>query len=186
MALTYSEMVPLGKTAPDFELRDFDGKMYSLADFEQAKVLVVVFMCCHCPYVIAIQERLARLAHEFSSQGVQFVGINSNDVVRYPADSPENMKRQAEAVGFDFPYLFDERQEVARAYGAVCTPDFFVFNHVRELVYRGRLDDSWKDAAQVKKQDLKQALVSLLKGKGAPLDQTPSMGCSIKWKVPAS
>ncbi|MBI3544371.1 MAG: thioredoxin family protein [Deltaproteobacteria bacterium] len=182
MALTYSEMVPLGKSAPKFELVGIDGKTYSLESFKGKSALVVMFICVHCPYVKAVEERLARLARDFSAKGAQFVAINSNDVDKYPEDSPENMQAQAKAHGFEFPYLVDETQEVARAYDAVCTPDIFVFDRNQKLAYRGRIDDSWKDPAKVKRHDLRDALEAVLAGKPASTDQIPSMGCSIKWK----
>lgn len=182
MALTYSDMIPLGKSAPDFSLRGIDDQNYTLAKFKGSKALVMMFICKHCPYVIAVQERIAQLAKEFSKKGVQFVGINSNDWDRYPEDSPANMKIQAKEQGFAFPYLIDEDQHVARSYGAVCTPDIFVFDHDFKLRYRGRIDDSWKEPAKVKRQDLKLALEALLAGEPVHADQLPSMGCSIKWR----
>jgi peroxiredoxin len=182
MALTYSEMVPLGKSAPNFELRGIDGKLHALASFKGKKALVVMFICRHCPYVVAVQDRIAALAKEFTPKGVQFVGINSNDTEKYPEDSPENMKLQAKTVGFDFPYLVDETQEVAKAYGAVCTPDIFVFDQEFKLRYRGRIDDSWKDPTKVSKKDMREALEALVAQRKVSDDQIPSMGCSIKWK----
>lgn len=182
MALTYSEMVPIGKSAPDFELRGIDGKNYSLKSFTGSKALVVMFICKHCPYVVAVQDRIAKLAKEFTPKGVSFVGINSNDTDKYPEDSPENMKKQAKEVGFIFPYLLDTSQTVAKAYGAVCTPDIFVFDSKNKLAYRGRIDDSWKDESKVTRQDLKLAIEALITGKTVSQDQIPSMGCSIKWK----
>lgn len=182
MALTYSEMIPLGKSAPAFELQGIDEKTYSLDSFKGKKALVIMFICKHCPYVVAVQDRLAALAREFTPAGVQFVGINSNDVENYPEDSPENMKKQAKEVGFVFPYLFDETQEVAKAYGAVCTPDIFVFDHAFKLRYRGRIDDSWKDPKKVARQDLRDALEAVVSQKPVSEDQIPSMGCSIKWR----
>lgn len=183
MALTYSEMVPLGRSAPSFKLFGIDGKSYSLEDFAGKTALVVMFICKHCPYVIAVQDRLARLAREFTAKGVQFVGINSNDTDQYPEDSPDNMRRQAQEVGFDFPYLIDDSQEVAKAYGAVCTPDIFVFDKNQRLRYRGRIDDSWKDPARVTRHDLHDAIDALLTGGEVSADQIPSMGCSIKWRA---
>lgn len=183
MALTYSEMVPLGKSAPAFKLPGIDGKTYSLEQFKGKQALVVMFICKHCPYVVAVQDRIAALARAFSGRGVQFVAINSNDTEKYPEDSPENMKLQAEQVGFTFPYLFDETQEVGRAYGAVCTPDIFVFDKALKLAYRGRIDDSWKDEKKVTRHDLRDALEALLAGTAVSGDQIPSMGCSIKWRA---
>lgn len=183
MALTYSEMVPLGKTAPDFQLRGIDDQVYSLSKFKGAKALVIMFICKHCPYVIAVQERIAKLAKDLTPKGVQFVGINSNDWDRYPEDSPENMKIQAKEQGFAFPYLIDSNQEVARAYGAVCTPDTFVFDASFKLRYRGRIDDNWKDPSKVQREDLRLALDALLSYGEMLQDQLPSMGCSIKWRT---
>jgi peroxiredoxin len=183
MALTYSEMVPLGKNAPNFSLPGIDGKTHSLESFAGKKSVVVMFICNHCPYVKAVQDRLAELARDYGPKGVQFVAINSNDTENYPEDSPENMKRQAEEVGFTFPYLLDESQEVARAYGAVCTPDIFVFDRNLKLAYRGRIDDNWKETSKVTRRDLSDALDALLAGTPVSKDQIPSMGCSIKWKA---
>lgn len=182
MALTYSEMVPLGKKAPSFELNGIDGKTYSLNSFKGKKALVLMFLCRHCPYVQAVQDRIASLAKEYTAKNIQFVGICSNDFVRYPEDSPENLKRQAQEVGFDFPYLVDESQDVARSYGAVCTPDIFVFDSDFKLRYRGRIDDNWKEPKKVFRHDLHEALDTLIAGGEVSTDQIPSMGCSIKWK----
>ncbi|MBI3557501.1 MAG: thioredoxin family protein [Deltaproteobacteria bacterium] len=182
MALTYSEMVPLGKSAPNFKLPGIDGKTYSLESYKGKNAVVVMFICKHCPYVIATQDRIAALARELTPKGVQFIGINSNDTDQYPEDSPENMRLQASAVGFDFPYLIDATQEVAHAYDAVCTPDIFVFDKALKLAYRGRIDDNWKDPTKIRRHDLREALVALLAGKPVSADQIPSMGCSIKWR----
>ena len=182
MALTYSEMVPLGKSAPNFKLTGIDGKTYSLDGFRGKNALVVMFICKHCPYVIAVQDRIAALAREFTPKGVQFVGINSNDTDQYPEDSPENMKLQAQEVGFEFPYLIDATQEVAHAYDAVCTPDIFIFDKALKLAYRGRIDDNWKDAQKVRRHDMHDALEALLTAEPVSTDQIPSMGCSIKWR----
>jgi peroxiredoxin len=182
MALTYSEMVPLGKSAPDFKLKGIDGKSYSLREFSGKKALVVMFICRHCPYVVAVQGRISALASELGSRGVQFVAINSNDWDRYPDVSPAHMAIQAKEQGFTFPYLIDEDQTVAKAYGAVCTPDFFVFDEYVRLRYRGRLDDSWKDEKQVKTEDLRLAIEAILQGQLVSNNQLPSMGCSIKWR----
>jgi len=159
--------------------------MYSLESFAGSKALVVVFMCNHCPYVIAVQDRINELAREYSPRGVALVGINPNDAVRYPDDSFEAMKERAKEKAYVFPYLRDDSQEVARAYGAVCTPDFFVYGRVREkflLKYAGRLDDNWKEPSQVQRRELAEALDAILSGQEPPSDQKPSMGCSIKWK----
>lgn len=183
MALTYSEMVPLGRTAPPFKLRGIDDNWHSLEDFKGKKAVVVMFICRHCPYVIAVQDRLAALAKEFTSKGVQFVGINSNDTDQYPEDSAENMAIQAKEVGFHFPYLIDKTQEVAQAYGAVCTPDIFVFDDAFKLRYRGRIDDNWKDHTKVTRHDLRSAIEAVSSHAPVSEDQIPSMGCSIKWRA---
>lgn len=188
MALTYSETPAqeIGKPAPEFALPGVDGKTWSLADFKEARALVVIFMCNHCPYVIAVQERINRLAKEFSSRGVRLVGINSNDPVRYPDDNFDAMKTRAAEQGYVFPYLQDRDQSVAKAYGAVCTPDPYVFENTGnqfKLRYHGRIDDNWKEESKVTRRELAEALESILEGGPGPdpKDQRPSMGCSIKW-----
>ncbi len=182
MALMHSTMVPLGTPAHDFTLPGADGDQYSLADFADKPVLVVIFMCNHCPYVKAVLDRLITLAREYEPKGVQFVGINPNDAEKYPDDSPENMQKLAEEKGMPFPYLIDATQEIARRYDAVCTPDIYVYNRDRQLAYRGRLDDNWQEAEKVTREELKAALEELISGRPVPEEQTPSMGCSIKWK----
>ena len=182
MALTYTPDPAIGQPCPDFELVGVDGKIHTLKDFNSARALLVMFICNHCPYVIAVQDRLIALANHFANLSVKIVAISSNDAGRYPADSLENMTKLASEKGFPFPYLFDESQAVAHAFGAVCTPDFFLYDGDRKLVYRGRLDDSWKDPAQVKSQDLKAAISAVLTSDWIDDEQVPSMGCSIKWK----
>ncbi|MEO5969660.1 MAG: thioredoxin family protein [Bdellovibrionia bacterium] len=185
MAPTHSTKGTLGSVAPDFKLPCVDGDTYQLSDFKNSKAIVVVFMCNHCPYVIAVQDRINALAQEYSVRDVQFLGINSNDSVQYPDDNFEAMKVRAKEENYTFPYLWDESQEVAKAYGAVCTPEFFVYsvtNGVTALEYKGRLDDSWKDESKVTRQDLQMALEDILDGKKPDPDQKPAMGCSIKWK----
>ncbi|MBF0158675.1 MAG: thioredoxin family protein [Magnetococcales bacterium] len=182
MALLYTPAGALGDQAPDFSLPGVDGRQYALADYASHAVLVVAFICNHCPYVQAIEQRLIVLARDLAGQGAALVGINSNDVVNYPEDSFDNMQRRAKANNYPFAYLFDESQQVARAYGAVCTPDFFVYDQSRCLRYRGRLDDSPRDATRVTRQELKEAVLALLAHKAIPEPQHPSMGCSIKWK----
>jgi peroxiredoxin len=182
MALTYSPPVELGALAPSFTLPATDGQTYSLDHFSDAQALVVMFICNHCPYVIAVQQRLIDLANDYAPQGVAFVAISSNDATRYPDDSFEKMAQVAQELGYPFPYLYDESQEVAQAYGAVCTPDLFVFNAQHQLAYRGRLDDNWKDASAVTSHDLRDALDALLSNQAPPTEQKPSMGCSIKWR----
>ncbi|MCM2278240.1 MAG: thioredoxin family protein [Oligoflexia bacterium] len=185
MALTYSEAAPLGTEAPPFHLPGVDGRSYGLEDFRDARALVVAFICNHCPYVQAVRGRINALAREFAPRGVRLVAINCNDSKRYPDDGFEAMKRVAREEGFVFPYLWDESQEVARAYGAACTPDFFVYGREGEkffLKYQGRLDDNWKDESAVSSRDLARALEALLAGGEPAREQQPSMGCSIKWK----
>jgi peroxiredoxin len=167
--------------APDFELPATDGNSYSLASFDEADVLVVMFICNHCPYVKAVRQRLVELAEDKAAESVAFAAISSNDAKNYPEDSFDKMKEVAEEFGFPFPYLYDETQQVARKYGAVCTPDFFVFDEDRQLRYRGRLDDNWKDASKVTRHDLRDAIDTLLSGETPDADQVPSRGCSIKW-----
>ncbi|MEE2987146.1 MAG: thioredoxin family protein [Nitrospinota bacterium] len=182
MALTYSTMVPLGSPAIDFSLPGTDGNIYSLNSFKNKKVLVVIFMCNHCPYVKAVLQRLIDLQQEFSGKDVQLIGINPNDPVRYPDDSMDNMKKIVAEKNIPFPYLCDERQETARAYGAVCTPDIYVYGEKQTLLYRGRIDNNWEHPEKVTKRDLKEVIDHILSGKEIPGEQIPSMGCSIKWK----
>ncbi len=183
MVATNSTMLPLGTPAPDFRLPDTNGRAFSLADLKQAKALVVVFMCNHCPYVKHIRAGLAQLARDYQPRGVALVGINSNDVRNYPADSPEKMKQEVRAAGYIFPYLYDEAQEVAKTYRAACTPDFFVFDGAQRLVYRGQFDDSRPgNGLPVTGKDLRAALDAVLAGKPPPSNQKPSIGCNIKWK----
>ena len=183
MVATASTMNPLGTVAPDFSLPDTNGTSVSLADFKDAPALLVVFMCNHCPFVKHIGGGLAELAREYQGRGVTVVGINSNDVAKYPDDSPQKMVEEVAAAGYTFPYLFDETQEVAKAYQAACTPDFFVFDRDQRLVYRGQMDDSRPDSGiQVTGKDLRAALDAVLAGQPALENQKPSMGCNIKWK----
>jgi peroxiredoxin len=183
MVETASTMLALGTKAPDFELPDTGGKMVSLKDFAGSKALLVVFMCNHCPYVKHIIDKFVEIAREYQSKGVAVVGINSNDVDNFPDDSPENMTATAKAKGFTFPYLYDENQETAKAYKAACTPDFFLFDANRKLVYRGQLDDSRPGSGKpVTGADLKAAMGAVLANKKVLELQKPSMGCNIKWK----
>ena len=182
MARTASTMLPLGTKAPDFSLMNVDGQMVSLADFSQAPALLVAFICNHCPFVKHVAPALADLAREYQAKSVAVVAISSNDVANYPADSPEQMVHEAEDRGYTFPYLFDETQEVAKAYAAACTPDFYVFDGEQKLVYRGQMDDSRPDSGKpVTGADLRAALDAVLAGKPVPADQKPSIGCNIKW-----
>lgn len=178
-----STMLELGTRAPDFALPDTEGGTVSLADFDGAPALLVMFICNHCPYVKHLRGALAQLGREYAPRGVGIVGIMSNDVGRYPDDSPEQMRRERRDAGWSFPYLYDETQEVARAYRAACTPDFFLFDRGRRLVYRGQFDDSRpSNGRPVTGRDLRAALDAVLDGRPVPAEQAPSLGCSIKWK----
>jgi peroxiredoxin len=184
MALTPSTMLPLGTTAPDFKLPDTDGKIVSPADFKDKPAFVVIFMCNHCPYVIHIRTGLAQLARDYAPRGVGIVGINSNDAKNYPADSPAKMRDEVKSAGYIFPYLYDETQTVAKAYRAACTPDIFLFDRGRRLVYRGQFDASRPgNGIPVTGKDLRAALDAVLSGKTTSEFQVPSMGCNIKWKA---
>mgnify|MGYP001944455976 CR=1 FL=1 len=189
MAVTESQMTELGSQAPPFELPianpEVDGKegaTRSLGDYDDAEALVVVFMCNHCPYVKHIEDALVQAARDYQPRGVQFVGICSNDPERYPDDSFERMAERAREKNYSFPYLHDESQEVARAYGAVCTPDFFVYDADRTLVYRGRFDETRPNRGTPTGRDLRRALDELLDEGTVHVEQKPSMGCNIKWK----
>ncbi|MDX1804695.1 MAG: thioredoxin family protein, partial [Alcanivorax sp.] len=172
-----------GQPAVDFSLPGVDGKTWTLADCAGPKGLLVMFICNHCPYVKAVRERLIRDANDLKALGVGVVAINSNDAVKYPDDSFEAMKETAQQYGYPFPYLFDETQQVARAYDAVCTPDFFGYNADLKLQYRGRLDASRKDTApEGTRRDLFEAMQQVAQTGQGPAEQIPSMGCSIKWK----
>ncbi len=183
MVATASTMSPLGTIAPEFSLPDPNGKTVSLADFKDASALLVVFMCNHCPFVKHIRGGLAELATQYQGRGIAVVGISANAVAKYPDDSPQKMAEEVAAAGYTFPYLFDETQEVAKAYQAACTPDFFVFDRDQRLVYRGQMDDSRPDSGiQITGKDLRAALDAVLAGHPALENQKPSMGCNIKWK----
>jgi peroxiredoxin len=183
MVATNSTMLPLGTKAPAFTLPDVAGRQISLSDFPDALAVVVVFMCNHCPYVRHLRNGLAQLAREYSPRGVGIVGISSNDVSKYPADSPAKMAEEAKSAGYLFPYLYDETQAVAKAYHAACTPDFFVFDQDKVLVYRGQFDDSRPgNGVPVTGKDLRAALDAVLVGKPIDPNQKPSIGCNIKWK----
>jgi peroxiredoxin len=184
MAETPSTMLELGTKAPDFRLPDTDGHVVALSDLAEAKALVVMFICNHCPFVKHVRAEIARLGAEYHRKGAALVAISSNDVAAYPDDSPERMREEKAAVGYTFPYLFDETQQVARAYRAACTPDFYVFDRDRRLVYRGQLDDSRPgNAVPVTGRDLRAALDAVLDGRPVDSRQKPSIGCNIKWKA---
>jgi len=183
MVETSSTMLPLGSQAPDFSLPDPDGNYVSLEDFEDNRALLVVFMCNHCPYVKHVREELVKLAREYQRKGVAVVGINANDIDEYPEDRPEKMKEYAEEYDYPFPYLYDGTQEVAKAYHAACTPDFFVFDSDQKLFYRGQMDDSRPgNDKPVTGEDLREAFDAVLEGREPPDEQKPSMGCNIKWR----
>jgi peroxiredoxin len=176
-------MLPLGTLAPDFRLPDFNGRTVSLAGYRNSPALLVIFMCNHCPYVKHIRQGLAQLGRDYLPQGVAMIGINSNDVANYPADSPGRMREEAQSAGYIFPYLYDETQNVAKAYRAACTPDIFLFDKTQKLVYRGQFDDSRPgNSAPVTGKDLRAALDAVLANKPVAADQKPSIGCNIKWK----
>lgn len=179
MVLLKSTSGLLGSPAYPFTLPGTDDQIYTLESFKDSQILVIIFMCNHCPYVLAIINRLNALSEEFQSRGVALVGINANDANNYPDDSFENMKN----LPLSFPYLHDENQDVVKMYKAVCTPDIFVYDEDRKLVYHGRLDDSWQHESGVKKRELAEALENILKGETIDkVEQVPCMGCSIKWR----
>ena len=182
MVETNSEMLALGTEAPPFELPDADGRHFSLRDTVGSKAYLIMFICNHCPFVKHVREELARLGRDYQERGVAVFAINSNDAKSHPGDSPEKMKEESAAWGYGFPYLVDAEQDVAKAYRAACTPDFFVFDADRKLMYRGQLDGSRPgNATPVDGRDLRAALEALLAGEPVPDDQIPSVGCNIKW-----
>jgi peroxiredoxin len=183
MARTLSTMLSLGTQAPGFCLEDVDGKLVQLEDFKRSKALLVVFMCNHCPFVQHVLDGLIDLVRHYEGTGIGVVGINSNDVEAYPADHPDMMAQLAMDKAFPFPYLYDPSQEVAKAYQAACTPDFFLFDKDHRLVYRGQMDDSRPgNGVPVTGRDLRAAIDAVLAGQPVPTDQRPSMGCNIKWR----
>lgn len=183
MSVTPSTMIELGTKAPDFALPDTRGNEVSLEDFDEAELIVVVFMCNHCPFVKHVRQEIINVANDYKDKGVEFVAINSNDVENHPEDSPKQMALEAEKYNYPFPYLYDESQEVAKKYRAACTPDFYVFDKDRKLVYRGQLDDSRPGNDEpINGKDLRMALDETLAGDTVSIEQKPSMGCNIKWK----
>ncbi|MFZ5877508.1 MAG: thioredoxin family protein [Nitrospirota bacterium] len=181
--LTASTMLPIGTSAPDFRLPDTAGRVTVRDDFNSSPALLVAFICNHCPYVKHIRAGLAEFARQYQAKGLAIVGITSNDVDEYPEDGPEQMTKEAAAAGYTFPYLYDATQAVAKAYRAACTPDFFLFDANRRLVYRGQFDDSRPgNTAPVTGKDLRAACDAALAGKPVPSTQKPSAGCNIKWK----
>jgi len=184
MVKTASTMLALGTPAPEFSLPDaVSGRTVSLAQFANAPALLVIFMCNHCPYVKHVADQMAQLVREYQERGVAVVGISANDAAEYPEDSPENMAHEARRRGYTFPYLYDETQEVAKAYQAACTPDFYVFDRDHHLAYRGQMDDSRPGSGiPVTGQDLRRALDAVLADRPVSQHQRPSLGCNIKWK----
>ncbi len=184
MVMTESTMLPLGTQAPDFALPDVvSDQVVSLADFADAKALLVIFMCNHCPFVKHLAQPLAAFAKEYQAKGLAVVGINSNDVANYPDDHPDLMKQEVTQQGYTFPYLYDESQVVAKAYKAACTPDFFVFNRQQQLAYRGQFDSSRPgNDLPIDGADLRAACDAILAETNVPEPQAPSIGCNIKWK----
>lgn len=184
MSRTLSNMIPLRTKAPNFDLIDtISNKNLSLNSLKGNKATVIFFICNHCPFVIHVNEELVRIANDFSEKAISFIAISSNDIVNYPQDSPELMKKTALNLNYPFPYLFDETQEVAKAYDAACTPDTYVFDENLELIYRGQLDNSRPgNGILVTGKDLRNALQNLLDGNEVLQNQKPSIGCNIKWK----
>lgn len=185
MALTYSTMLELGTSAPSFTLPDVvSGKSVSLEDFADKKILLVMFICRHCPYVKHIEVELAKLGRDYQDKNLGIVAISSNDAASYPADAPESLSQWAQAMGFAFALCYDQSQKIAQSYTAACTPDLFVFDSARKLAYRGQLDDSRPSTdVPVTGADLRAALDALLSDRAVPAEQKPSVGCNIKWRA---
>jgi len=184
MAETASNMIPLGFTAPDFNLWDaISDNKNSLNELKSDKATVIMFICNHCPFVKHVNKQLVNLANDYIPQGISFIAINSNDADNYPEDSPIKMIQYAKILGYPFPYLFDETQEIAKAYNAACTPDFYIFDKEMRCVYRGQLDDSRPgNGKPVNGKDIRLALEAILNGNKVVENQIPSIGCNIKWK----
>ncbi len=189
MAITYSQMTALGSEAPAFDLPvanpEVDGverATRSLDDYTDAEALVVVFMCNHCPYVVHVEDALVEVARDYQARGARFVGISANEAQHYPADSVENMTRRAQQKNYPFAYLYDASQQVARAYGAACTPEFFIYDRNRRLVYQGRFDETRPGLGAATGHDVRQALDELLASGAVTMEQFPAMGCNIKWR----
>jgi peroxiredoxin len=184
MALTENQDIALGTPCPDFRLPTVDGQTLARDDLRDRPVLVVLFICNHCPYVQAVEDRIVALAREYGPRGAQLVGICSNDPTGYPDDRPERLLARWREKRYGFPYLIDAAQDVARAFGAVCTPDIFVYDRDRRLAYHGRIDDNWQEPGKVRQRELAAALDALLAGRKPAAQQHHAMGCSIKWKKP--
>lgn len=184
MANTSSTMIPLGTIAPNFYLKDTNSNDWlSFEDCKGEKGTVVFFICNHCPFVLHVIDEMIRIVNDYRVQGIGFVAISSNDIVKYPQDAPEEMTEFAYKNDFEFPYLFDESQEVAKAYQAACTPDFYLFDELNKLVYRGQMDDSRPgNGVSVSGSDLRSAIDGIVSGRGINPEQKPSIGCNVKWK----
>lgn len=184
MALTPSNMLPIGTKAPEFLLTDvITGKPVALSQAKSDKATVIMFICNHCPFVKHVEHELVKLANDYQKKGIAFVAISANDVKNYPEDNPDKMRENAKRLGFTFPYLYDETQGIAKAYDAACTPDFYIFDDKLSCVYRGQLDDSRPgNNIPVTGKDIRAALDNILAGKPISAEQKPSMGCNIKWK----
>ena len=184
MVLTPSTMLPLGTAAPDFSLPNVvSGELVTLADFSDRQALLVIFMCCHCPFVKHVQDEFFKIQADFADQSLGILAISANDVAKYPLDSPEKLQEMAKTLKYDFPVCYDETQEVSKAYTAACTPDFFLFDREKKLVYRGQLDESRpSNGLPVTGKDLRSAIALTLGNQPVSLDQKPSIGCNIKWK----
>ncbi len=176
------DKLKIDSAIPGFSLTGIDDKTYDLNSFSDKKILIVIFSCNHCPYVQAYEDRIIALQKEFATKGIQIIAINSNDDVKYPDDSFDEMKKRASAKGFNFPYLRDETQDVAKAFGATHTPQIFLFDKNRKLKYEGKIDDNWQEADKVKSAYLREAILEVLGGKEVSVPETFSIGCTIKWK----
>lgn len=182
MALTYSPEIELKSKMPPFKLPSIDGQMFDSRTIEDRPAKLIMFICAHCPYVQAIEDRLIALGHYMKEKNYPVIAICANDPTDYPEDSKESLLKRSQEKGYSFTYLIDKSQEIAKSFGAICTPDFFVYDQYNELAYRGRLDDSWKDPQQVTREELKEAMDQVAVGKKISFEPKPSMGCSIKWK----
>ncbi len=182
MVLLHSNAPEIGAKAPQFSLTSVDDNHYSLDDFADHKALLIAFICNHCPYVRAIEDRMIALKKSFSPTDFEIVAICSNDAEKYPDDSKVNLLARSREKNYGFPYLIDEDQSVAKAYNAVCTPDLFLYDQDRRLFYHGQLDDNWQDVSKVKHESLKEAITAIINHDKPPREQKPCMGCSIKWK----
>lgn len=184
MARTYSEMIALRTTVPLFTLPDtVSGKQISFDNIKGSKATLIMFICNHCPFVVHVNDELVKLANDYKDKGIGFIAISSNDVINHPGDAPDKMKAVAEKLQYPFPYCYDETQEVAKAFGAACTPDFFIYDHTDKLVYRGQLDDSRPgNDIPVTGEDIRNAFDKLISNEKVSEEQRPSIGCNIKWK----